>query len=290
MAVRICPSCGGKVSSTRTACSHCGHEMLATKICPECEESIDANVQECPICGYEFTAQPMAKVPEVESTPQTEPVADNLTSQEEFASDKFVCNFRSDITKEQFLRNVFYELTKHEKVPADIMKATFGEVQEDETQVFVAMGYGDGRYSATIGYNRIEKYVEQEYGFVSSGKHYTVNGHPRVGEGTNVYHDVEKTRTVTDWQPYNGDIVHEGCHKILTGFLNTKWESSAQSIFYSKKLRESAVVTPETTTLSDAMYSVGIDELQQKIKDKIYYTLPGDQSKDFFCSVSISGY
>ena len=290
MAVRICPSCGGKVSSTRTTCSHCGHEMLATKICPECEESIDANVQECPICGYEFAAQPMAKVPEVESTPQTEPVADNLTSQEEFASDKFVCNFRSDITKEQFLRNVFYELTKHEKAPADIMKATFGEVQEDETQVFVAMGYGDGRYSATIGYNRIEKYVEQEYGFVSSGKHYTVNGHPRVGEGTNVYHDVEKTRTVTDWQPYNGDIVHEGCHKILTGFLNTKWESTAQSIFYSKKLRESAVLTPETTTLSDAMYSVGIDELQQKIKDKIYYTLPGDQSKDFFCSVSINDY
>ena len=290
MAVRICPSCGGKVASTRTTCSHCGHEMIATKTCPECEESIDANAHECPVCGFEFNEVPMSKVLEKESTSKIETVENDFSSQEEPTSDKWVCNFRCDITKEQFLRSVFYNLTKHENSPADIMKAKFGEVQEDEIQVFVAMGYGDGHYSASIGYDRVEKYVEQKYGFVGSGQHYTINGHPRIGDGNNVYHDVEKSRTVTDWQAYNGNIVHECCHKILTGFLNTKWESSVQSVFYNKKSRDLTVITPETTTLSDTMYSLGIDELRQKIKDKAYYSLPGDQSKDFICSVSISEY
>ena len=55
MAILICPSCGGKVSSTRTTCIHCGYEFTAKKTCPECEEVIDYNVRECPICGYEFT-------------------------------------------------------------------------------------------------------------------------------------------------------------------------------------------------------------------------------------------
>ena len=59
MAIVICPSCGGKVSSTRTTCMHCGYEFTAKKTCPECEETIDYNVRECPICGYEFNDVPI---------------------------------------------------------------------------------------------------------------------------------------------------------------------------------------------------------------------------------------
>jgi hypothetical protein len=54
MAVIICPSCGGKVSTTRSTCFHCGHEFEAKKTCPECEEKVDANASECPVCGYVF--------------------------------------------------------------------------------------------------------------------------------------------------------------------------------------------------------------------------------------------
>ena len=31
MAIRICPSCGGKVSTTRTTCSHCGYDFESKK-------------------------------------------------------------------------------------------------------------------------------------------------------------------------------------------------------------------------------------------------------------------
>lgn len=54
MAIIICPSCGGKISTTRTTCIHCGYKLEAKKVCPECEESIDANASECPVCGYIF--------------------------------------------------------------------------------------------------------------------------------------------------------------------------------------------------------------------------------------------
>ena len=53
MGIRICPDCGGKVSTSRNECIHCGH-VFETKVCPDCEESIDICAKECPICGHIF--------------------------------------------------------------------------------------------------------------------------------------------------------------------------------------------------------------------------------------------
>jgi len=54
MGIRICPKCGGKVSTARNDCIHCGYVYPTTKKCPDCEEDVDINVKECPICGYPF--------------------------------------------------------------------------------------------------------------------------------------------------------------------------------------------------------------------------------------------
>ena len=54
MAIIICKNCGGKISSTRKTCPHCGVSIIETKICPECEEVVDASILECPTCGYVF--------------------------------------------------------------------------------------------------------------------------------------------------------------------------------------------------------------------------------------------
>ena len=166
MAVRICPSCGGKVASTRSTCSHCGCEINSTKICPECEENIDANAQECPICGYEFDVKPMAEVPETEPTPKIEPVmtkpaTSDPTPNPAVTSGNKVAVFKKKGTKEQFLRNLFYCIAKDSDSPVDILNAKFGEVQEGEAHGFAVYGKANGHYSATIGYNRVEKYTEQ---------------------------------------------------------------------------------------------------------------------------------
>ena len=62
MSIRICPSCGGKVSTTRDACSHCGHAFDLKSICPECDAEIDINAEVCPVCGYEFIRDQNSKI------------------------------------------------------------------------------------------------------------------------------------------------------------------------------------------------------------------------------------
>jgi len=54
MGIRLCPDCGGKVSTSRNDCIHCGYIFPETKKCPDCEENVDINVKECPVCGYIF--------------------------------------------------------------------------------------------------------------------------------------------------------------------------------------------------------------------------------------------
>ena len=53
MGIRICPDCGGKVSTSRENCIHCGY-VFPTVICPDCASEVDKKLLECPICGYMF--------------------------------------------------------------------------------------------------------------------------------------------------------------------------------------------------------------------------------------------
>ena len=79
MGIRVCPDCGGKVSTSRKECIHCGYVFPATKICPDCEESVDIGAKECPICGCIFEAdaekQTQNVVVKEEDTPQPVTIA-----------------------------------------------------------------------------------------------------------------------------------------------------------------------------------------------------------------------
>ncbi len=54
MAIKICPECGGKVSTSRDECIHCGYVFPKEKRCPDCGESCPLETKECPGCGYLF--------------------------------------------------------------------------------------------------------------------------------------------------------------------------------------------------------------------------------------------
>ncbi len=51
MAIITCPECGGKLSSTVSACVHCG---CVITVCPECNAACIGNQSECKNCGYQF--------------------------------------------------------------------------------------------------------------------------------------------------------------------------------------------------------------------------------------------
>ncbi len=89
MGIRICPKCGGKVSTSRNDCIHCGYVFPTTKTCPDCGEEIDINAKECPICGYPFEQianeapiQPEPVLEEVKEEPVLEEVKEEPVLEE----------------------------------------------------------------------------------------------------------------------------------------------------------------------------------------------------------------
>ncbi len=51
MAITQCSECGGKVSTSATACPHCGCPVEPQITCPDCGEELAASLVACPVCG-----------------------------------------------------------------------------------------------------------------------------------------------------------------------------------------------------------------------------------------------
>lgn len=107
-----------------------------------------------------------------------------------------VYTVKKETSKEEFLRQLIIELASSSKTPVDVVKAKFGEVEESVREAIVCTAHIETDYSASIGYDRLETYWTKEKKYNSSTKQY-------------YYVDVEKTRTVTDWQPFSGHISGE---------------------------------------------------------------------------------
>lgn len=70
MSIVLCPQCGGKVSTTRKTCPHCGFDFSETnndiKIqCPECKAELELGVAVCPECGFVFDENKVQKNSEI---------------------------------------------------------------------------------------------------------------------------------------------------------------------------------------------------------------------------------
>ena len=104
-----------------------------------------------------------------------------------------VFTVKKETSKEEFLRKLLIELASSSKTPTDVVNAKFGEVEESVREAIVCSAHVEMDYSASIGYDRVETYWTKEKRYNSSTKQY-------------YYVDVEKTRTVTDWQPFSSHI------------------------------------------------------------------------------------
>lgn len=110
----------------------------------------------------------------------------DVTATSELNSLQRVC---STFTKEEFLRDLFIRLTKDKHTPTDILSSTFAEIEEHDAEYLAVNAEVDIQFSCRVGNDRKEEYWDKEK--------YTENGVTK-------YRDVKKTRTVTDWSPYNG--------------------------------------------------------------------------------------
>ena len=170
--------------------------------------------------------------------------------------------------KKEFFRSALLFLTELPTTPTDVTKAKFGKVTEGVAEVVSCSAHVRLMYSASIGYDREEYYTTRE-------KQY-VNGQYRMVE-------VEKKRTVTDWQPYSGTIEDHVVTALFNGGLGALskygdvWDFRLMQVLDSidddsmSFDQESAKVAP--TTVGEAK-KVCAERLEQEI------TYPGDHVKD----------
>ena len=284
MGVRICPQCGGKVAESRNECPHCGYDFKKNKKCPECEEMIDIHLSECPICGHIFEEE---VTKEEVTKEEVKAVKATKTKKQTVATDHKLAVFKKTITKEEFLRMAIIELSKNEKCPSDILNAKLGDIEEGETEFIYASCVANGTYTGTVGYDRQEEYVVQEYGFVGSNVHYTLNGYPRVGTGERVMKDVTKTRTVTDWRPHSGSIVNED-HVVTFVEDYSPFEKLFRRIFQRDDLDSLYEESNDTENLSHGLLDKGKELLDNQIRGSIAW--PGDHVKEKVHSIHASNY
>ncbi len=268
MAVITCPSCGGKVSTTRTTCSHCGYDFKAKKVCPECEASIDVNATECPECGYIFDSA------EVENTAYTPATEHTLSSDEAIEEDlgdynqgshtiHKVLTFAPTLTKEEFLRKALLELCRKPSIPTDIFGAKINEVKELFVDAYAFVGAVEGQYSGSVGYERKEQYFREKTIMRQGVSHTTL---------------VPDTRTVTDWQPYTSYYSNSKHQTVLCAESEYALGVTVLKYLRNNKINYISKGSDKSLSVSEEL----CESAKESIKSdaQISITWPGDDWKD----------
>ena len=175
-----------------------------------------------------------------------------------------VFKVKKEVSEEEFLRSVLIGLSRDEKSPSNIMDAKFDEVSEFQTEILGISADIVVNYSGTIGYDRKEIYYETEsYYEVSSGKRKT--------------RQVEKTRTVTDWQAYNGVLnTNEGVY-----VSNVEYgDRDLDRLFYDafKQAKDESVVEEGTARVNSDAYKLAVSACESSARFEVHW--PGDRQKD----------
>ena len=150
------------------------------------------------------------------------------------------------------------------------VEENFAPLKTEYRHYLLAKGFVNGSYSATIGYDREEKYQEYDQSLRKI---------------------VTKTRTVTDWQPFSGTHNYETIGAVSS---ETNAQTSAPGDYLSNCLQKSITYNEKKSEapLPLAPTDASIDGVQQNIFDiaecNCSANLPGDHHKDFNYSGTVS--
>lgn len=193
-----------------------------------------------------------------------------------------VFKVNKSVSEKEFLREVLEGLSRDPATPADIMTANFGEVKEF-TEEFCQVGVEvDVHYSGSVGYDRQEQYTTQDFKHLHAGDRYTVDGVIKYAEIDADYKcDVQKTRTVTDWQPHSGN---DHFTIVATEVNGSNGDREFSRLFSAllKKIAKDEDSGDEVENASSAMdpdaYNRAIAYAENAAQREVKW--PGDHQKD----------
>lgn len=184
---------------------------------------------------------------------------------------------KTNLSEDEFFRQALIEMTKQDDVPVTFLDCEFGEITIEYPQFLMMKIRYQGTYSASIGYDRKERYEDYETHYDSQLK-------------MNVRQKVIKERTVTDWQPYYGNAssVEFVCVQTNGDDKATRY---VEDIVENSELNSISVGYEESDLQNIEIKKATMEQMDSAIMIGKYYAdsrihLPGDHMKDYRSSFS----
>ncbi len=194
-----------------------------------------------------------------------------------------VVTVKKEHTKEEFLRAAIIKLASDLKTPVDVVKADFGEVKESVKEAILCVAQVESDYSASVGYDREEEYRTTDRKQLSAGDWYTRDGVRKRADYSGSYTvDVIKTRTVTDWQPYNG---HIGGEAVCAAMNGEEEYGESRLVDVIKSVKEENIEEKGEATVS----AYGLKDVKNNCRRVVERRIdfPGDHMKDFHSNATV---
>lgn len=184
---------------------------------------------------------------------------------------------KKEMTEKEFLRSTYLSLASDYRTPPDILSSSFSAPTIQYCHYAKVTAGVDVTCSASIGYNRQEKYKEYN----------EVKGRWE-----------QKTRTVTDWSAYSGNYSDE-----LSMFVENN-DSPDEDIVNFHRSVETALNTAKSESIipldevdfaleeypheiKDASRRLAERVITEEVINRCEDSLPGDEHKDFRASSSL---
>ena len=180
--------------------------------------------------------------------------------------------FTPVLSKEEFIRKILLKFAKVEDVEPELLKVEFKEVKTVDREFFYVSGKTTCEYTCSIGYNRTENYIEME------------TKREKVGDTwRDVTRPVNKTRIVTDWQPYSG-TEHGDYFTIVNSNGERDKEAELCESFFKKVENCDVPVDKEAST---HIIKGAVEELEYGAESHATFSLPGDTYKNFLAKGAV---
>ncbi len=201
----------------------------------------------------------------------TPPVKINIVNDKaEIDSPYYV--MKTNYDEAEFKRKALINLAAIKDTPTNILESKFKEIYINYPQFMVCAIHVDGSYSASIGYDRVEQYEDYEQKWDSDLKMW-------------VKRRVIKERTVTDWQPYNGNVSTDATLSIgIKGTFANNEESYFDDLIAGCDLDADAIKFEDSglemqfATPSPVATATIIHKAKERAKNQIHF--PGKHIKD----------
>lgn len=203
-------------------------------------------------------------------------------------------------SKEDFIRANWIKLA-NEDAPLELFDENFGEVVENEHQIVLDKLTATISYSASVGYDRQEPYIDYETyyedePYLTTETYYDTNYKENRTRQVTKYKRVARQRqvtrykTVTDWSAINGTHADKSFVMVENAPGQTFYENLFEVSIRTVDERSYCGLTEEEHAryqISKETYDEAMSEHKDNLYNSLLYALPGDHNRNVDATYSI---